>query len=72
MGGTMNPADVRKMSTAERIQAMEALWESLEHDGVDIETPEWHRHILTERKEKLNRGTARFVSLADLKALHSK
>jgi len=68
----MNPADVRKMSTAERMQAMEALWESLLDEGVDIETPHWHKQILTERKEKLNSGTARFLSLADLKALHSR
>ena len=34
------------MNTVERFQAMEALWDSLLHEDVEIETPGWHRDVL--------------------------
>ncbi|MBW6519939.1 MAG: addiction module protein [Desulfoarculaceae bacterium] len=63
----MNIAEVKKMSTTERLQAMEALWESLLYESDVVETPEWHEKILQERKEKITGGLARFISLSELK-----
>ena len=63
----MNINDVKKMSKAERLRAMEALWDSLLHENGEIETPEWHEKVLKERKKRIANGSAEFISLSDLK-----
>ena len=63
----MNITELRKMSTSERLQAMEVLWDSLVYENDAVETPEWHEKVLQERKEKIASGCATFISLADLK-----
>ncbi|MDY6857542.1 MAG: addiction module protein [Thermodesulfobacteriota bacterium] len=56
------------MSIVERLQAMEALWDSLLYEESEIESPEWHRDILEERKRKIENGKAQFISLEKLKS----
>jgi hypothetical protein len=63
----MNISELKKMSTIDRLQAMEALWDSFLYEIDEIETPEWHEKILRERKEKIANGTAKFISLSELK-----
>ncbi len=63
----MNINDVKKMSKAERLRAMEALWDSLLYENGEIETPEWHEKVLKERKKRISDGSAEFISLSDLK-----
>ncbi len=65
----MNIADIKKMSTSERLQAMEALWDSFLYENEEIESPVWHEQILEERKSKIANGKAKFISLEELKAL---
>ncbi len=64
----MNTIEIKKMSTIERLQAMEALWNALLYEESEIESPEWHRNILEERKRKIESGKAEFISLEKLKA----
>lgn len=64
----MNTIDIKKMSTIERLQAMEALWDSLLYEDTEIESPEWHRDILDERIAKIESGKAKFISIERLKA----
>ena len=47
----MNIAALKKMSKAERLQAIEALWDSLLYEGVELDTPKWHEKILEDRKK---------------------
>jgi hypothetical protein len=68
----MNINDVKKMSRAERMQAMETLWDSLLHENGEIDTPDWHGKVLEERKKFIENGTASFVALSELKAHCSK
>jgi len=67
----MNIVEIKKMSTIERLQAMEALWDSLMDEKSEIESPQWHRDILEERKKKIENGNAEFISLEELKAKRS-
>lgn len=67
-GIKMNTIEIKKMSMIERLQAMEALWDSLLDEESEIESPEWHQDILEERKRKIRDGKAEFISLEDLKA----
>lgn len=60
--------EIKKMSTIERLQSMEELWEVLCHEEQEIESPLWHKNILEERKKKINNGEAEFISLEDIKA----
>ncbi|MFZ2447689.1 MAG: addiction module protein [Syntrophobacteraceae bacterium] len=64
----MNTLEIKKMSRIERLQAMEALWDSLIGDEFEIESPGWHRDILEERKKKIETGKAEFISLEKLRA----
>ncbi|SLM28707.1 hypothetical protein MTBBW1_1470020 [Desulfamplus magnetovallimortis] len=48
----MNAVEIRKMSTVERLQMMEVIWDSLLYDKTGIDSPEWHGTILEERKKK--------------------
>ena len=64
----MNTTEIKKMSIKERLQAMELLWDSLLYEESEIESPEWHRDILEERKRKIKNGKAEFISLDDLKS----
>jgi len=47
---------------------MEALWESLVQEQPEIESPDWHRGILEQRKQKIEAGQAEFISLEKLRA----
>ena len=64
----MSTLEIKKMSKIERLQAMESLWDSLMDEESEIESPEWHRGILGERKRKIETGEAEFISLEKLRA----
>lgn len=64
----MDTREIKRMSRAERLAAMEALWESLVEEEGEIESPDWHREILEERKQKIESGKAEFISLEKLRA----
>jgi putative addiction module component (TIGR02574 family) len=64
----MNRLEIKRMSTMERLQVMEALWDSFIEEESKIESPEWHRDILEERKRKIENGKAEFISLEELRS----
>lgn len=63
----MNTTEIKKMSIAERLQIMEALWDSLLDEESEMESPGWHEDILEERKRKIKEGKAEFISIKELK-----
>ncbi len=64
----MNMLEIKKMSRTERLQTMEALWDSLVDEESELESPEWHKDILDDRKRKIENGKAEFISLEKLRA----
>lgn len=64
----MDTSEIKKMSTIERLRAMEALWDSLIDEQSEMESPQWHRDVLEERKRKIETGKAEFFSLEKLRA----
>jgi len=68
----MTIAEISKMSVQERLQIMEALWDSLTHESTEIKSPKWHEEILLERKEKIKNGTEKFISLDESKSKNKK
>jgi len=63
----MNTLEIKKMSTTDRLQVMEALWNSFTEDSIEIDSPHWHEDILEERKLKIKNGNAEFISIEELK-----
>ena len=66
----MNITEIKKMSTIERLQSMEALWDSLLEDESEIESPKWHGELLEERKKQMESGRTEFMTLEALKSSH--
>lgn len=64
----MSTIEIKNMSITERLQIMEALWDSLLYEESEMESPEWHRDILEDRKRKIEEGKAEFISLEELKS----
>lgn len=67
-GIRMDTKEIKKMSRIERLQAMEPLWDSLIDEEAEIESPEWHRVILEERRREIEAGKAEFISPEKLRA----
>jgi len=61
-------AEAKTMTQGERLQAMEELWDVICHDGDILAPPKWHKNILTERREKMQSGKAKFITIEDIKA----
>ena len=64
--------DIEEMTTLERIQAMEALWDSLSRDEDVMAPPDWHGEVLLARRQQADDDHARFVTLEQLRQLGRK
>jgi putative addiction module component (TIGR02574 family) len=59
---------LNKMTVAEKLQTMEAIWQSLLADPAAIESPMWHEEELRERERKIKSGETKFVAWEEAKA----
>lgn len=59
---------LNEMSVEEKLQTMEALWQSLSVDSVAIDSPAWHEEELGKREGKIESGAAKFVEWEKAKA----
>ena len=50
-----------QMSTADKLQTMETLWDDLCHKAGDIGIPEWHYEVLATREEDIKAGKEHFT-----------
>jgi len=64
----MKASEIHNMGIAERLQTMEAIWDSLLHEDTEIESPSWHNDILKKRRKTIEDGNAKLTSLDELKA----
>jgi len=58
---------LEKMSTIECIQAMEELWDALCHEDNEMKSPTWHRDVLIARKQKIESGSGKLLTIDELK-----
>lgn len=66
----MKTSEIRKMSTVERLQAMEAIWDTLLPEEAEIPSPGWHEDVLEARRRLIDSGEAEFIPLSDVKVKH--
>jgi hypothetical protein len=62
----MNMAELSSLPLAQRLEAMEVLWESLSHDSAYDPSPAWHADVLAQRVRDIEAGQA--TDWADAKA----
>lgn len=63
----MTMAEVEKMSMAERLEAIELLWNSLATSEENISSPDWHAAILKERIAEIEGGQTELLTLEQLR-----
>ena len=56
---------LNEMTVAEKLQAMEILWDDLSRNPQDIPFPHWHGEVLAARQKQIDEGQAKFRSLDD-------
>lgn len=54
----MNMAELSTLPLAQRLEAMEVLWESLSHDSAYDPNPIWHADVLAQRVREIEAGQA--------------
>jgi hypothetical protein len=64
----LEASQIENMSVAERLQAIEQLWDALRRETRNLALPDWHRDVLADRKLRAERGESKFLTLAQLKS----
>jgi hypothetical protein len=52
---------IAEMTLAEKLRAMEALWDDLCRREEAMPVPQWHKDLLDERERLVEQGKARFI-----------
>lgn len=52
---------VKDMTLQEKLAAMELLWDDLARSPESIESPDWHKDILDERRQRVAEGKGQFT-----------
>ena len=52
---------LEQMSTEEKIQTMETIWDDLCKQADSLSSPQWHKGVLDEREEKIKNGKDEFA-----------
>jgi hypothetical protein len=58
---------LERMSTEEKIRAMEAIWDDLCKKADSLSSPSWHKNVLMEREEQIKNGEDEFMDWAQAK-----
>lgn len=64
----LEAAQIQAMSLAERLQALEQLWDAVCREDSAVSSPAWHGDLLAERRARAARGEAKFLTLEQVKA----
>lgn len=56
-----------KMSTSEKLLTMENIWNDLCRKADEIPSPLWHKKILCQREENVQKGIDAFIDWEDAK-----
>jgi hypothetical protein len=59
---------ISRMSSSERVEVMELLWESFSKEGIDYPSPDWHGRVLADRSGIIDSGNAAWLTVDELQA----
>jgi len=57
----MDSLSLKKMSTEEKIEIMETLWEDLCQNAESLSSPDWHLELLRQREKKIKDKKEQFL-----------
>lgn len=57
-----------KMTIAEKLVAINQIWDDLLRNADDIPSPDWHREVLAARAARVRTGQAHFKDLKTVKS----
>lgn len=60
--------EISRMTSRERVETMELLWESFAKEGVDYPSSDWHVQVLAGRSELVESGKAVWLTVDELQA----
>lgn len=59
--------DFDAMTPAQRVRALDALWDSMERYAQRDMIPDWHEAVVREREAEYKAGTVKMLTLDELK-----
>jgi len=58
---------LERMSTADKLQAIEDIWADLSRESSDVPSPNWHGDVLRAREQRIANGTSHFLDISEAK-----
>ena len=52
---------IEEMTPRQRTELMEALWKVMSQRPEEIESPDWHREVLVERRKAVENGEVEYI-----------
>ncbi len=59
--------EIKNLDINQRLNLIDMIWQTLENQEKDIESPAWHKDILEKRLEKIEKNEVKYISLDELK-----
>ena len=56
-----------KMSTSDKLQALEEIWDDLHRTPEEIPSPSWHADVLQAREKRIKEGSSQFTKWSEAK-----
>lgn len=56
-----------KMTTLEKLRALERIWDDLQRTPEDIPSPSWHADVLQAREKRVEEESSQFVDWTEAK-----
>ena len=64
---TLVMQEIKRMTRAEKLQTMEAIWADLSASDAEVESPAWHADALRETEARMAAGQENVVDWEDAK-----
>jgi putative addiction module component (TIGR02574 family) len=61
----MSLNDIYNLPSSEKLHLIEQLWDRLEEN--DVQSPDWHKEVLDDRKKRYEDGELSLISLEEFK-----
>lgn len=58
---------LERMSTQDKLRALEEIWADLSRNPASVPVPDWHRDVLLEREMRVETGSTVFYEWAEVK-----
>jgi len=63
----INTLEINSMPIEDRLILMENIWSSFHSNEDEVDSPSWHEEILLDRLEGLKNGTAKLMTIDELR-----